>query len=144
MTTCFLIPGKPRGKERPRFNSATKTTYTPPATVAYERTVKYSYLSSTQAGERMHSGPVRVEIDAVFTVPTAWRVSKKKRALAGAVAPENKPDCDNIAKAILDALNGIAYKDDSQVAYLVVRKRFGEKPFCTVRIESGGYGNDTE
>lgn len=141
MVTCFLIPGKPQGKGRPRFNTTTKAVHTPDATRRYEQTVKYSYLSTVPVGQRMHSGPCGVEIDAVFSVPTSWRVARKQKALAGEIIPENKPDCDNIAKAVLDALNGIAYKDDSQVADLVVRKRFGEKAHVSVRIESGGGGS---
>ena len=138
MVTCFLIPGKPQGNGRPRFNMDTKTVHTPEATRRYEQTVRYSYLSAIPNGQRVHFGPCRVEIDAVFTAPKAWRVADQKAALAGAITPENKPDCDNIAKAVLDALNGIAYKDDSQVADLVVRKRFGEEAHVSVRIESNG------
>ena len=136
MTTVFLIPGKPQGKERPRFNAGTHTTYTPPRTKEYERTVKYSYLSAYPVGTGMHTGALKVTIYAVFTVPAKWTVEKKKLARRNEIAPENKPDCDNIAKSILDALNGVAYKDDSQVAELVVKKRFGQKAFCTCRIES--------
>lgn len=84
----------------------------------------------------MHTGALKVTIYAVFTVPAKWTVEKKKLARRNEIAPESKPDCDNIAKAILDALNGIAYKDDSQVAELVVKKRFGQKAFCTCQIES--------
>ena len=39
--------------------------------------------------------------------------------------PVKKPDCDNIAKAILDALNGLAYEDDSQIVSAVILKRYG-------------------
>lgn len=127
MVTCFLIPGKPQGKGRPRFNTTTKAVHTPDATRRYEQTVKYSYLSTVPVGQRVHSG--------------SCRVARKQKALAGEIIPENKPDCDNIAKAVLDALNGIAYKDDSQVADLVVRKRFGEKAHVSVRIESEGGGS---
>ncbi len=38
--------------------------------------------------------------------------------------PTVKPDCDNTIKAILDALNGVAYKDDSAVTDLVFYKRY--------------------
>lgn len=84
----------------------------------------------------MHTGALKVTIYAVFTIPAGWTVGKKKMARQNKIAPEKNPDCDNIAKAILDALNGVAYKDDSQVAELVVKKRFGQKAFCTCRIES--------
>lgn len=90
----------------------------------------------------MHTGPVRVRINAVFTVPAKWPVEKKKLAIRNEILPEMKPDCDNIAKAILDSLNGIAYKDDSQVAELTVVKRFGHEAFCTCRIDSDRGGEN--
>lgn len=142
MITCFLIPGKPQGKGRPRFNTTTKAVHTPEATRRYEQLIRWAYISATEAGERFHTGPVRVEIDAVFSAPTGWRIAKKKEAHAGLIQPECKPDCDNIAKAVLDALNGIAYKDDSQVSELAIRKRYGEQAHVSVRIENIG-GNNT-
>lgn len=49
------------------------------------------------------------------------RVKEKAAALDG--TPHIKrPDADNVAKAILDALNGHAYNDDSAIALLTVRK----------------------
>ncbi|HHL2031183.1 RusA family crossover junction endodeoxyribonuclease [Clostridium perfringens] len=53
----------------------------------------------------------------------------KKRVQAirdGLEKPTKKPDADNIAKIILDSLNGIAYKDDSQIIELMVVKRHTE------------------
>ena len=46
-----------------------------------------------------------------------------------------KPDVDNIAKAILDSLNGLPYKDDNQVAELVVRKEYGLENRIIVELE---------
>lgn len=137
MVTCFLIPGKPKGKDRPRFNTTTKAVHTTSATKAYEQTVRWSYISATSAENRMHTGQIRVEIDAVYAVPVSWAVAKKKQAYDGEITP-GKPDCDNIAKAVLDALNGLAYKDDAQVTELIVKKRYGEKAHVAVRIESIG------
>ena len=141
MITCFLIPGKPQGKARPRFNTTTKAVHTPLATRQYEQTIRYAYLSSTTSGERCHCGAVRVEIHAVFPVPKSWSKIKKSKAIAGEIMPETKPDADNISKAVLDALNGLAYKDDSQVIDLSVKKRYGEVGHVSVRIEDmeGGH-----
>lgn len=138
MTTCFLIPGSPKGKDRPKFNSEARRAYTTPATREYEETVRWSYISATQSNQRLHSGKIRVEIEANFAIPSSWRVAKKNQAKIGEIAP-GKPDCDNIAKAVLDALNGIAYKDDSGISELLVKKRYGEKAYVAVRIESEGY-----
>lgn len=135
MITCFLIPGKPQGKARPRFNTTTKAVHTPRATKQYEDTVRWAYISATDAAERQHSGAVYVEIDAVFPIPKSWNKTMKRKAATGVIYPEVKPDTDNIAKAVLDALNGLAYKDDSQVVALVVYKRYGEIGHVAVKIE---------
>lgn len=137
MVTAFTIPGDPKGKARPRVNTSTRRAYTPETTKQYEQKVRCSYLSTCPAGNRCHEGPCRVEITACFPVPSSWSRKKQEMALAGLLEPEKKPDCDNIAKAVLDALNGLAYKDDSQVTELTVRKCY-EKTACVwVRIKSG-------
>ena len=46
-----------------------------------------------------------------------------------------KPDADNIAKIILDSLNGLAYKDDSQVSALMVLKDYGTENKIIVELE---------
>lgn len=51
------------------------------------------------------------------------------------IRPKTKPDLDNVAKVILDALNGIAYHDDSQVSRLLIEKRYAEEPRVEVMIE---------
>jgi Holliday junction resolvase RusA-like endonuclease len=50
------------------------------------------------------------------------------------IYPTIKPDTDNIAKSILDSLNGIAYKDDKQAVKLTVEKRYDEIPSVSVWI----------
>ena len=56
--------------------------------------------------------------------------------LAHLVKPLVKPDLDNIAKGICDALNGIAWKDDKQITDLYVGKRYDENPRVEVDILS--------
>lgn len=137
MVTSFTIPGNPKGKARPRVNTNTRRAYTPEKTKQYEKTVQYSYLSAHPAGQRFHIGPCSVEIMACFAVPTSWSRKKQEMALMGLLEPEVKPDCDNIAKAVLDALNGLAYKDDSQVTKLAVKKCYEKEGCVRVRICSG-------
>lgn len=113
------IVGKPQGKQRPKFSRHGNfvKTYTPEKTVNYENWVKMCWMNS---GHEKLTGNIKATIDADFLIPKSF--SKKKRnSLEGAYCPK-KPDCDNIAKSILDALNGIAYDDDSQIVELVVRK----------------------
>lgn len=138
MVTCFMVPGKPIGKARPRVNTYTHRAYTPTATKAYETAVRSSYMNAAPPGERLHVGPVRVQIMAYYPIPKSWNKAKKQAAVAGEIRPEVKPDLDNCAKAVLDALNGLAYEDDSSVTDLTIHKRYAEIGHVIVRIESEG------
>ena len=60
---------------------------------------------------------------------------KKKEELLFKIDYTKKPDADNVAKAILDSLNGLVYKDDSQVSALLVLKNYGIKNKIIVELE---------
>ena len=49
-----------------------------------------------------------------------------------------KPDVDKLARALLDALTGLAYVDDEQVVELLVRKVYGAADVAHVTIRSEG------
>ena len=54
--------------------------------------------------------------------------------LSGIIFPTKKPDLDNIAKIICDALNGFAYADDSRIVSMMINKEYGENPGVHVSI----------
>jgi Holliday junction resolvase RusA-like endonuclease len=68
-----------------------------------------------------------VRINIRVGVPVSWSKRRQLAALSGDEVP-GKPDLDNVAKAILDACNGIAYVDDKQVARLTVSKAYSTEP----------------
>ena len=55
--------------------------------------------------------------------------------LKDAISPTKKPDIDNIAKIILDALNKIAFKDDNQITKIEIEKKYAEEEKVYVKIE---------
>lgn len=65
-----------------------------------------------------------VEILALFPTPCSVSGKKRRQMFAGALSPTKKPDADNIAKIVCDALNGVAYTDDKQICCLTVIKRY--------------------
>lgn len=134
MTVSFDIIGKPQGKARARTGKG--RTYTPEQTVLYENLVKMEYLRQCDGFRFKDDVPLRMEIDAIFEPPKS--TPKKTRALMlhDEVLPLKKPDADNIAKIIADSLNGVAYKDDSQIASMVVNKYYGDKASASVRISN--------
>ena len=128
----FNIPGEPQGKGRPRFSTrgGFVKTYTPEKTASYENFVKVCYLNEFH--DFKITGEIDAKIIAYFPIPKNF--SKKKRQLAsyGEIRPAKKPDCDNIAKIILDSLNGIAYEDDKQIIDLKVSKFYSDDPHVNV------------
>ncbi len=102
----FSVPGEPAGKGRPRF-TRTGHPYTPGKTESYESLVR---------------------------IPKS--ASKKKRAMmiAGDIVPTKKPDFDNIQKIICDALNGVAYHDDSQIVKADIEKVYSTTPHVEVNV----------
>ena len=124
MTITFTLPGGPQGKGRPRYVRRTGRAYTPDKTVAYEELVRQRFLEAAN-GQDFGEGPVFVLIRAIFPIPKSFSKKKTEQAMKGTLYPTKKPDWDNIGKIICDALNGIAYKDDSQVVIATVVKAYG-------------------
>ena len=78
--------------------------------------------------------PLEVHIDASFQIPKSVSKKRHEEMRRGSIRPMKKPDADNIAKSICDALNGEAYADDKQVIRLVVDKWYSDVPRAEVKI----------
>lgn len=137
MAIYFVVKGKPQGKERPRFDSRRKITYTPAKTKNYEALVRTSYLFQCR-NEIPIYGAVKAEIYAYFPIPKSANKRECEKMLSGELRPTVKPDMDNIIKAILDALNGYAYKDDAAVISVIAEKRYSATPRVEVILVNGG------
>jgi len=111
----LYIETKPLPAPRPRFSKY--GTYNKKEYTEYKQKIAWMYKAR---GGKLHDGKVNIAIDFFFAVPKGW--SKKKRENMSEYLP--RADVDNLAKAILDALNGVAYKDDKQVASLFARKQY--------------------
>lgn len=123
---AFSIPGQPTAKGRPRFAQRGRfmSAYTPAETRNAEAFVK---LLATQAmaGRAAYLGPLSVALVAWFEVPASASKKRKAAMLDQQVFPVGKPDADNLLKLYGDALNGIVWKDDSQIVRCSVRKVYG-------------------
>jgi crossover junction endodeoxyribonuclease RusA len=73
------------------------------------------------AGQAPIEGPVEVAIYFRFRRPKSH--TKKQRESYWHC---QKPDVDNLAKAVLDALSGICFGDDAQICQISIRKKLGD------------------
>lgn len=131
----FTIPGEVKGKGRPRvtIRGGYAMAYTPKDTVNYENLVRYIY--SEKCGYKFDTKkPLYANIYAFFSIPKSTSKKKSKEMNDKLIRPTKKPDNDNIAKLILDALNKVAYDDDSQIVRLCVGKYYSDRPRVEVEI----------
>lgn len=116
----ITVPGKPVPKGRPRATKQGRI-YTPRETVTAEAWVRMCCVD--QVGRPCTTGPVRVRVEAVVPYPANPR--DRRAAEEGRKQPTSRPDLDNTVKLALDALNGIAWADDSAIVSLEAVKRYG-------------------
>lgn len=132
-TIHFIIKQPIVGKERPRFNRYTGTSYTPFKTKQFESAVKAAYLAKYPVGQWVlnKEQPISVTMDFHFKVYDSWSRKKKER-MTGKYCLK-RIDLDNCYKAITDALNGVAFPDDSQIVEIKsVRKVWDETEYISV------------
>lgn len=136
MEVKFTILGEPKGKGRPRFCRNTGNAITPKDTVNYETLVHMEYLDQCNELRFPDDAMLDMRIKAYYSIPKS--ASKKKRAamLAGEIRPTKKPDMDNVVKIIADALNQVAYRDDTQIVDCQCRKFYSENPRVEVTIKT--------
>lgn len=132
----FSIKIKPKGKDRPRFARRGNyvQTYTTKNTKDYEETIKRAFLGQCKGEyDKEYIGPVKIEIWAFFEPPKSY--SKKKRIELIDMPHLKKCDLDNIVKIVLDSLNGVAWKDDSQIYHIKASKYYAETDKLEVEIK---------
>lgn len=132
---AFEVYGEPVGKGRPRFRmiNGHASVYTPKKTSVYERQIARAYQD--QCGEPFDAGiPIKVLIYAYFVIPKTASRARREMMLNGIEKPTKKPDCDNILKAVLDGLNGVAYRDDKQVVEAHIVKLYSNRASTYVFI----------
>lgn len=125
----IVIPGRPFAKQRPRFSRKSGRAYTPAETVSFERNVG---MIAARHFPQPLEGPVRVIVRACFAMPASW--SKKKRAELSDKPHTQRPDIDNLQKAVLDGLNRIAFADDAQIAELTATKYWSTSDVTFVEV----------
>lgn len=111
--------------------------FTPGKTADYEALVAATAAAALAGDAPTHQlldGPLEAMLEMRFPVPASWSKAKRARALAGVEWHTSKPDADNVAKAVLDACNGVVFRDDSQIVMLTATKKFSETPGVRVAI----------
>lgn len=120
------------GLQRPRFKGHA---YDTERNRADKMQIALAYKSACRAGGTECMAGKGVPVGVV--IQTFRTLSKSRPKRVSSEPDVYKPDADNVAKLVLDALNGVAWVDDSQVMSLHVvkspRTRF-ESDGMTIRV----------
>ena len=129
------------GKERPRHHG--KVTYTPAKTRHFEQAIKAAYeLAVADKGGTVdgYRAPRHVSVSV-----TIWTQRPLPKSRAKSISTEEdayKPDADNVAKLVMDALNGVAWVDDAQVDDQCTHKKYRYRDAPTRTTVHILWGND--
>ena len=126
----FSVPGLPVAQPRARIvtHDGVTRAYTPKEAVAHQHTIRF-YAQKANV-PHIDAGAVRLHVTFVRPYPA----SMSKRRRESGVVPETRPDLDNYLKAVMDALNGVAWRDDGQIAETVTRKVYGAVPETRISV----------
>ena len=137
----IMIPGDavPQGRPRVVRIGGRTIAYDPPKSKAYKALVRQ--CAAQNAPKEPLDGAVTLDVRIYRSVPKSWSKKKRDAALAGVIQPTTKPDVSNVVKGIEDALNGIWYKDDSQIVHEYSMKQYAREPGVIVKMQ-GDYEDD--
>lgn len=128
----FEIHSVPRPQQQTRFR---KVAF---GIRAYDPSKLTKQQIQWQISPQAPKEPLRgaVAMDMTFYMPIPAGTNKIQRALMlnGTLRPIKRPDFDNLAYVVTNALKGIVYRDDSQVVDCGIHKYFSESPRTVVKV----------
>ena len=132
----FTIPGNPVAQGRPRAARRGNRImmYDPKPSKDYKEYV--AEIAKEYAPEEPTEAALGVQMKIYREIPKSTTKKDRKLINEGLKRPVVRPDTDNYTKAILDALNGIIYKDDSQIVDLKASKYYSDDPRVEIKIEA--------
>lgn len=128
------VPGKPIAKKRPRFYRKGNFVGTYNDQTTEEG--RWMLEAKQQITSPLLEGPLCLDIQFLMPIPKGWPKYQIEKIYRGDfIYHEKKPDLDNLVKFVKDCLNGLAWKDDSQVAEIHAVKFYADKPLTYLLIE---------
>ena len=119
----FKVDANPVGKQRARYAKRGNhvMAYTPDKTRNYETLIKAAAIEAMGASEPLET-PVTIYLYIRIPIPKSLSKKRLEACLNGLEKPIKKPDASNVLKSVEDAMNGVVYKDDSQIVNIHVTK----------------------
>ena len=125
----YVIPGPAVAQGRPRITTANgyPRVYDPPKSSEYKKYVRACVMQQGRP-KKLLTGALRVDTVEYRRIAASLRKAQRVEAARGTIRPIAKPDMDNVEKAVWDALTGLVWKDDAQVAAEYTTKMYWDVP----------------
>lgn len=136
-SVIIIVLGEPVAQGRPRFakRGSFVTAYDPTKSAKYKNTIRKELQPLiTNKAFKPFDGPCSLELSIYRSIPKSFSHKKQNAAASGEIRPTTRPDTDNYIKGILDALNSIVVKDDSQIVDIVAKKFYSDTPRIDVVV----------
>ena len=132
----FKVDGDPVGKQRARYAKRGNyvQTYTPDKTRNYEALIKEAAIQAMGSNEILET-PVNLYLYIRAPIPKSLPKKRLEACLNGSEKPIKKPDASNVLKSVEDAMNGVVYKDDSQIVNIHVTKVYSSQSGIDVCVK---------
>lgn len=124
--------GNPIAQKRPRFRRTEAYVQTYDPQVKEKET--YRWQIQTQFRNTPLQTPLKIEIVFFMPIPASTSAIRKKEMIANVLHHMKRPDVDNMAKFMLDCMNGLVFHDDSQIWDLHCQKIYAEEPGTLIKI----------
>jgi Holliday junction resolvase RusA-like endonuclease len=132
----FKVDADPVGKQRARYAKRGNfvQTYTPDKTRNYESLIKEAAIEAMGSSEPLET-PVTLYLYIRAPIPKSLPKKRIEACLNGLEKPIKKPDASNVLKSVEDAMNGVVYKDDSQIVNIHVSKVYSTVPGVDICVK---------
>jgi len=133
MTCHFTVPGRPlsKGSMRPVTSKTTGKVFLKPSNPNLKLWTSDVKAFAAQAWKDvLTDGPVWLDLLYRFSRPKSHYGTGKNASVLKPGAPKHpigRPDIDKLERAVLDALTGVVYRDDSQVVSVFQTKEYDKR-----------------
>lgn len=139
----FFVPGVPKAQPRQyRFAKKLPDGRVIARAITPNTAENWKNQVATAAQHLIPAQPIpgAIYLTLAFQMPRPKAHFTKKGLRPAAPVPHtSKPDCDNLGKAVMDALSVLQFwGDDAQVCQLYITKRYDEQPGCRVWLKAEG------
>jgi len=126
----FEVRGIPIPQKQTRFVRATGIAYNP----SNNEIRQLQWQIKPYAPSQPLSGPIEMHLTFYMPIPKSASSRLKLQMKNEIILPTKKPDFDNLAYLVTNALKGIVYLDDAQITDCSIRKRYSDKPRTVIKI----------